>query len=198
MAWTRLILILLALESSEAEIDWHAELEALGRGDASALARLRRIVSLELARTGAYRAQAAWDDLAQEVVIRVWRAHRDGRIRDMDVLPAYLRRATRNALIDWIRRHRRDLDTADTETLEQTVASDESTLDPVLQIQLRKAVGALSERHREVVEQIYLPGRSYEETAKALDRPRGTINRLQREAMAALREQLMAPEEQKR
>ena len=53
---------------------------------------------------------------------------------------------------------------------------------------LRNALGHLSDRHREVVESIYLQGRTYDETAAELQKPRGTINRLQREAMKQLRD----------
>ena len=44
----------------------------------------------------------------------------------------------------------------------------------------------------EVVERIYLENLSYDETAAVLNRPRGTINRLQREAILALRAQLLS------
>ncbi|MBY0400492.1 hypothetical protein K2X89_09375, partial [Myxococcota bacterium] len=47
-----------------AELDWFAELEALGRGDVAALARVRRLVTSQLSRMGAYAARDAWDDLA--------------------------------------------------------------------------------------------------------------------------------------
>ena len=99
------------------------------------------------------------------------RAHRDGRVRKTGSLPAYTRAATRNALIDWMRRHRNELDAVDQETLDRGLGSDEAVPDPVVQIQLRKALDSLSERHREVVEHIYLQGRTYEETARALERP---------------------------
>ena len=65
------------------------------------------------------------------------------------------------------------------------------TLDPATQLALRKALSALSERHREVVERVYIQGLSYDETASDLGKPRGTVNRLQREAMQQLREILV-------
>jgi RNA polymerase sigma-70 factor (ECF subfamily) len=175
-----------------AEVDWFAELEALGRGDVAALARVRRLVTSQLARMGAYAARDAWDDLAQEVVVRVWRAHRDGRVRDASAFPGFVRTTTRNAFIDWTRKHGREVDLPDEAVVANADAQGERPLDPAVQQALRNALATLSDRHREVVERIYLENLSYDETAAALNRPRGTINRLQREAILALRAQLLS------
>lgn len=187
--WTVLIADAAA---SEAAIDWAAELDALGRGDVAALARIRRLVTSQLMRMGAYAARDDWDDLAQEIVVRVWRAHRDGRVREANAIPAFVRTTTRNAFIDWTRRHGREVDLPDEDVVARVDGQGERPLDPATQQALRNALAALSDRHREVVERLYLENLSYEETASALNRPRGTINRLQREAIIALRAQLLA------
>lgn len=181
-------------DGSEAGRDWFADLEALGRGDVAALARVRRLVTSQLARMGAYAARDDWDDLAQEVVIRVWRAHRDGRVREAAAFPGFVRTTTRNAFIDWTRKHGREVDLPDEAVVANADGSGERPLDPATQQALRKALAALPDRHREVVERIYLENLSYDEAAAALGRPRGTINRLQREAIMALRAQLLAGE----
>lgn len=173
------------------EIDWFAELSALGRGDTTALARIRRVVTSQLARMGAYSARDDWDDLAQEVVIRVWRAHRDGRIREAAAVPGFLRTTARNAFIDWTRKHGREVDLPDEAVLASADDRSERPLDPATQQALRNALVSLSDRHRQVIERIYLDDLSYDEAATALGRPRGTINRLQREAIMALRAQLL-------
>ena len=138
----------------------------------------------------AYEAREGWDDLAQEIIIRVWRAHRDDKIRDARALPGYVRTLTRNAVIDALRKKQPDLEKEDGD-LERTAAAPAEGLDPGTMLALRNALGRLSERHREVVERLYLQGLSYDETAKDLGRPRGTVNRLQREAMQQLREILL-------
>lgn len=176
------------------EIDWFAELDALGRGDVSSLARVRRLITSQLSRMGAYRARDSWDDFAQEILIRVWRAHRDGKIREAAAFPGFLRTTTRNAYIDWTRRHARELDLSDEAIAAAGDKSEERPLDPALQLVLRNALDSLSDRHREVIERLYLQNLSYDETARALDRPRGTINRLQREAIASLRSRLFSEE----
>ncbi|HPG25142.1 MAG: sigma-70 family RNA polymerase sigma factor [Spirochaetaceae bacterium] len=192
-----LLLAVLALDRASDppesdEVDWFEQLDALGRGDVTALARLRRVATTQLMRMGAYRHQDAWDDFAQEVVIRVWRAHRDGKIREPRAVPAFLRTTTRNAFVDWTRSHHREVDLPD-EDLDRERDGDARgpALDPGLQLALRGALDELEERHRDVVRCLYLEGLSYEETAETLGRPRGTINRLQREAIMRLRERLL-------
>ncbi len=188
------LLLALALDAStkDVETDWFEQLEAMGRGDVAALARIRRLVTGQLMRMGAYSHRDSWDDFAQETVIRVWRAHRDGRIRDHAGFPAYVRTATRNAFVDWTRSHKREADLSDEAVQgEADRQGAERPLDPGLQLALRGAMEKLPERHRDVVRCLYLEGLSYDETAQSLDRPRGTINRLQREAIATLRELLL-------
>ncbi len=175
-------------------VDWSAELAALGQGDVAALARVRRLVTSQLARLGAYAARDDWDDLAQEVIVRVWRAHRDGKVREAAAIPGFVRTTTRNAYIDWTRRHGRELDLSDDDVVAHVDRQAERPLDPATQQALRNALATLSDRHREVVERIYLENLSYDETAATLNRPRGTINRLQREAIIALRAQLLSGE----
>ncbi len=191
----RLWLVLVAdPDSSGAGVDWFAELAALARGDVAALARVRRLVTSQLSRMGAYSARDDWDDLAQEVVVRVWRAHRDGKLREAGAFPGFVRTTTRNAYIDWTRRHHREVDLPDDDVVARADLQSDRPLDPATQQALRNALETLSDRHREVVERIYLENLSYDEAAAALNRPRGTINRLQREAITALRAQLLSGE----
>lgn len=178
--------------SGSDELDWFGVLAALGRGEIAALARVRRVVTSQLSRMGAYSARDDWDDLAQEVVVRVWRAHRDGRIREAAAVPGFLRTTTRNAFIDWTRKHGREVDLPDDAVLASADDRSERPLDPSTQQALRNALESLPDRHREVVQRIYLENLSYDETAAALGRPRGTINRLQREAILTLRARLLS------
>jgi RNA polymerase sigma-70 factor (ECF subfamily) len=196
LLWTVLVASAADALADDAEIDWRGQLEAIGRGDRTALARIRRLVTRQLVRLGAYGHRDSWDDFAQEIVIRAWRAHRDGRIRDYEGFPGFVRTSTRNAFVDWVRSHRREADVPDDAVLAlHDEQGAERPPDPGLQLVLRRALDALPERHREVVTCLYLEGLSYDETAEKLGRPRGTINRLQREAILALRERLRPGEE---
>lgn len=190
------LLPLLGVAVAEPDTDWAKTLEDLGRGDTVALARIRRLVTGQLTRMRAYETREGWDDLAQELVVRVWRNHRDGKIRDYPALPGFVRTLTRNAVIDAHRKRQPDLGKTDDEVERRAQAAPTDALDPGTRLALRNALSRLDERHREVVERLYLEGLSYDETAKALDRPRGTINRLQREAMQQLRSILMPAEEE--
>ena len=197
LLWAAMIrwVSLIGVAVTGGSVDWQMQLERLGGGDHAALALLRRLVTGQLMRMRAYETREGWDDLAQEIVVRVWRSHRDGKIRDYRALPGFVRTLTRNAVIDVHRKKQPDLGREDDE-VERQAEAPSSGLDPGVQIALRNAMSELSERHREVVERVYLRGLSYDETAADLGRPRGTVNRLQREAMQQLREALLGePEE---
>jgi RNA polymerase sigma-70 factor (ECF subfamily) len=187
-------MLVIAAAVTESIIDWAARLEALGKSDTTALAQVRRLITGQLARMRAYETREGWDDLAQEIIVKVWRAHRDGKIRDYRALPGFVRTLTRNAVIDAQRKRQPDLG-KEADDVERLAVAPDDSLDPGTQLALRNALGQLEERHREVVERLYLQGMSYDETAADLDRPRGTVNRLQREAMQQLREILVPAEE---
>jgi RNA polymerase sigma-70 factor (ECF subfamily) len=179
---------------TETSFDWKQQLEALGDGDRVALASIRRLITGQLAKMRAHETREGWDDLAQEIIVRVWRSHRDGKIRDYRALPGFVRTLTRNAVIDALRKRQPDL-AKEGDEVERVATAPAPGLDPGTQIALRNALAGLSEKHREVVERLYLQGMSYDEVADDLSRPRGTINRLQREAMQQLREILLPKEE---
>ncbi len=185
----RLLVAVLAAAMPSAEVDWQDQLERLGAGEVEALARVRRLITAQLSRFGRYASRDSWDDVAQEVVIRVWRSHRDGKIRNYAAFPGFVRVMTRNTVIDMARRRRDEASSDVIEEVEDTTLKG-TTLGVGEKLALRNALGQLSDRHREVVEAIYLEGRTYEETAAQLEKPRGTINRLQREAMKQLRDVL--------
>jgi RNA polymerase sigma-70 factor (ECF subfamily) len=183
----RFLVAALAASMPSTEVDWRDQLERLGAGEVEALARVRRLITAQLSRFGRYASRDSWDDVAQEVVIRVWRSHRDGKIRDYAAFPGFLRVMTRNTVIDAARRRRDEASSDVIEEIEDPLTKG-TTLGVAETLALRNALGHLSDRHREVVESIYLEGRTYDETAAALQKPRGTINRLQREAMKQLRD----------
>ena len=182
----RLLVAALAAAMPSTEVDWQDQLERLGAGEVEALARVRRLITAQLSRFGRYASRDSWDDVAQEVVIRVWRSHRDGKIRNYAAFPGFVRVMTRNTVIDMARRRRDEASSDLIEEIEDPMTKG-TGLGVGETLALRNALGQLSDRHREVVEAIYLQGRTYDEAAAALQKPRGTINRLQREAMKQLR-----------
>jgi RNA polymerase sigma-70 factor (ECF subfamily) len=184
------LLTALAVSVSSRDVDWRHEVERLGAGDVQALAKIRRLITGQLIRLGAYASRDSWDDVAQDVIVRVWRSHRDGKIRDYRAFAGFVRTMTRNVVIDAARKRREDLSSEAVEaTPDPLSAGGELGVGDLMA--LRDALSRLSDRHREVVETIYLGGMSYEEAAEALQKPRGTVNRLQREAMQQLREVLL-------
>lgn len=191
------ILLSIASALTEAAVDWRAQLEGIGAGDVACLARVRRLVTGQLMSMGAFSSSdSSWDDLAQEVIVRVWRSHRDQKIRDYRALPGFVRTMTRRAAIDRLRKTRRELPLEDErgETVEPEPTGEADRLEPAQRLLLQKALDILPEKQRAVIDRIYLKGMTYDEAAESLEMPRGSINRLQREAMQRLRKELMEPD----
>ena len=191
------ILLSIASALTEAAVDWRAQPEGIGAGDVACLARVRRLVTGQLMSMGAFSSSdSSWDDLAQEVIVRVWRSHRDQKIRDYRALPGFVRTMTRRAAIDRLRKTRRELPLEDErgETVEPEPTGEADRLEPAQRLLLQKALDILPEKQRAVIDRIYLKGMTYDEAAESLEMPRGSINRLQREAMQRLRKELMEPD----
>jgi RNA polymerase sigma-70 factor (ECF subfamily) len=180
-----------------ADEDWLALLERLEKGDRVALVRLSSLVTGYLARFHAYEHRDSWDDVCQEVLIKLVRAARQGAIRDPRAFVSYVGTVTRSTLIDWLRKNAR-LGIADAarnpeqaerelERLEADVGSHKS---PDLLVDLDRAVSELPEAERRTVDAIYLEGRSYEEAAERLGMPLGTLKRHQTQGLRALRERM--------
>jgi RNA polymerase sigma-70 factor (ECF subfamily) len=168
------------------------ELVAAGRRDealAGIVQALRRKV-FGLAYSFLRNREAA-EDVAQEVFIRVWRA-----------LPGYDRRAsvstwvysiTRNASLSALRARRSRGgagSAADSDAVESTDIADESAF-PEREAEdasLRRLIGQLPERQRQVVVLFYLQEQSHEEVAAMLAMPVGTVKTLLHRARARLAE----------
>jgi len=166
--------------------DWGALLERFGDGDAEAARRLAGISLGYLARFGAYEQRDAWDDIVQEVLIRLWRS-RD-RIQDVERLLGWLRTTTYNVWATWCARNRvqprldEDLPAAD-------VAGGRGV--PEL-VALARALDELPAPQRAVVEAIYLRGLSFAEAGRELAMPEGTLRTHRTRGIKALRRALLA------
>lgn len=180
--------------SAEKE-DWLALLGRIREGDRVALARVTALVTGVLARLGAYDMRDAWDDVCQEVLVKLLRAQAEGAIRDPRAFVAFAGTVTRRALVDWVRRNAKGenpdplVDESGRENPAAAAAKElERAQDPDLRHDLERALEALPEAPRRVLAAVYLEGRSYEEAARVLDMPLGTLKRHQTQGLRDLRE----------
>lgn len=159
--------------------------------------------------------RAAAEDLTQEVFLKVYRRRKE--YKPQAKFSTYLYRIGRNCWVDYMRRTKRERKhlSLDTEwegngdegneggkTLRERLASPRS--EPRLEAQkeerseaLVEAVGALSEEHREVFILSAVQGLSYDETAKTVGVPVGTVKSRMHHAVKRLRERLKEFEQHK-
>jgi RNA polymerase sigma-70 factor (ECF subfamily) len=171
--------------------DWPAILERLLAGDRLAFLEFNRLVTGFLAQLRAYDFRDEWDDLRQEVLASVVANARAGRLRDPQAFVGYVKIITRNKFVDRLKRQlrQREKETLpwDDETA-RAVAAPEPESDEARS--LWRAVAALPEEQRVLVEGVYGEGRTYQEVADATGVPLGTLKRRLRESLALLRAQL--------
>jgi RNA polymerase sigma-70 factor (ECF subfamily) len=135
------------------------------------------------------------EDVTQEVLIRLWR-HRD-RIGD-ERTGAWVMRVTRNLVIDAARRRRSRAavfaESSGAETSAARVAALERPDDDCERSELRgaleEAIGSLDEPYRSIVIMREIQGLAYEEIARGMDMPLGTIKVYLHRARRRLRERL--------
>ena len=136
------------------------------------------------------RDQAA--DLTQEVFLLVWR--HAGIYRPSGSPRAWLLQLVRNRAIDELRRARRrhpwHLATADRESPHRMPTAAE-LLTVIVQQDVREAVAALPELHREALLLAFFHGLTHQEIAVRLQTPLGTIKARIRRALQSLRQLLL-------
>ncbi len=133
------------------------------------------------------------EDLTEEVFVRVWRAL--PRYHEKGVpFRAYLLRVSRNALIDFYRRSRRQGRPVSYEEY-QHIPEQQTDLTETLAVrsnrrELVRALAQLREDYREVLALRFLQDLSPQETAHVMQRSAGAVRVLQHRALQALREVL--------
>jgi RNA polymerase sigma-70 factor (ECF subfamily) len=180
------------------EEDWGRLVELTVAGDRRAYGMLVRLVTGHLAHWRAYDFSADWDDIVQEVVLSVIRAHAAGKLAAPGAVRAYARQATRFKFIDRIRMSKRQATGIDPETAgSQAEASwppsssvEETAIE--MRISIWRAIEALPERERLAVVEVHAHGRTYDEAAEATGIPLGSLKRALRTGLATLRERLEA------
>ncbi len=130
----------------------------------------------------------AADDVVQEVFLSVWRKAASYRPERGDV-PGWLYTITRNKLVDMWRRKGGVVE-ADGFDFAALVGGDRGADGHVVDLSVRKALGELSREQREAVELAYFGGLTYEETARRLSVPLGTLKSRIRAGLARMRARL--------
>jgi RNA polymerase sigma-70 factor (ECF subfamily) len=161
--------------------DWSLVLTGLLEGDAWAVARLTNVIMGMLGRM-------LWEDIAQDVLVSLLGAARQGAIRDPRAFIGYCSVVTRNMVARRLQQTRRARERDGHAEPEELAEPERRDQDPELRIDLLRALELLPEKHRRVVEAIYLEGRSYEDAASALELPLGSLKRLQTQGLRLLRQ----------
>ena len=170
--------------------DWLGIVERIVRNDGAAFVRMARLITGFLSQARAFDFQADWDDVVQDVITGTIKAVENGQIRHSGALVAYARTATRNKVIDRIRRfQRRDA--------REVVQDDEhplvwcvETLGEAEALDVRDAVERLPEKQRIAVLCVYAEGKTYEEAARDSGVPLGSLKRYLRQGLTRLQEVL--------
>jgi RNA polymerase sigma factor (sigma-70 family) len=166
--------------------DWSDLLERFQRGESAATERLAGIILTYLARFGAFQYRDSWDDIVQEVLIRLWKNL--DQIEHVERLLGWMRTTTYNAFVSWCRKNRI---TVRTDEIPEPKNEERRPL-PEL-VELGRALGQLSAVQRSVIESIYFEGRTFVEASKALEMPEGTLRTIRTQAMKALRRSFLDP-----
>jgi RNA polymerase sigma-70 factor, ECF subfamily len=160
--------------------DWLGFVEGVRSGDEIALAKLTGLVRGLLVRLNALAVSESWDDICQEVLVRLVQSVETGRLREPLAFVGYAYTITRSRLYDAHRKRPAPLPEIDPVPEERSERE--------LLLDLRRALKQLPPRQYRVLDEIYLRGRSYEETAQLLGLPLGTVKRHQTQGLHALRE----------
>ncbi len=138
------------------------------------------------------REREAAEDLAQEVLLSVWRKAPSYRPDRGDV-PAWLYTIARNKLVDLWRRRSARADEDGAVDLTRFESDEPGADGRVAALSVRQALGALKAEQRQALELAYFGGLTYEETAERLDLPLGTLKSRIRAGLAILRDVLTEP-----
>ena len=158
-----------------------------------------------MSRVGAFGLRDSWDDLVQEVLISV--IEKPPRTLEAGAIVRHIQTTTYRRYVDELRRlhgrkRKREDDSEDsTGAWRQSVSlEDESAPNPLaapseeaLELGLRRALARLEPRKRDALQAVYVEGFTYEEAARELDVPLGTLKLLLREARIEMKSLLTEP-----
>jgi RNA polymerase sigma-70 factor (ECF subfamily) len=175
-----------------AATDWAEVSARLAQGDPVAHVKVSSVVMGMLVRVRAFDLEPLWEDICQDVLTALVQSVQRGALRAPQAFVAYCGVITRNKVLQrrrqaWSERARSAAAQAD-ELPEPSCRAH----DPGLRIDLERALAALPERMRAVLQAIYLEGRSYQDAALALGVPLGTLKRMQTQGLRRMRERVCA------
>jgi len=158
-----------------------------------AFLELSRLFTGYLSRWRAFDFRDDWDDVIQDVILATVQASRNGRLDHPQAVSGYIRSATRNKFVDRIRaRQRIALDQDAEEAADRVHWPPNESVSRNERIELWDVVSRLPEKQQEVVVQIYVQGRTYEEASQASGIPLGSLKRYLRQALETLHGQMAA------
>ena len=165
--------------------DWIAVLDALLNNDRVAVAKVTNVITNYLARYGAYALRDSWDDICQEVLIRLIKSHLNGAIREPAAFVGFTDVIVRNLVTDWFKKGKPPPNPSGQLKTPEGGLSNVDVL-----VDLWHALQNLPGDLREVVEAIYIQGHSYEEAAERLDMASGTLRGRRTEGLKVLRKKM--------
>ena len=124
----------------------------------------------------------AAEDVVQEVFVAVWRRAASYR-PDRGDIAGWLYTITRNKMVDLWRRAGDPVEFAEID--ERRLAESGETGD--LRLSVRQALGRVAPDQRRAIEMAYFGGLTYEETARRLDLPLGTLKSRIRSGLKSLK-----------
>lgn len=127
----------------------------------------------------------AAEDVFQEVFTRVYL--RLDSVRDPDAVRSWIGQVTRNAALDWLRKHSQEVlvdEPLDEHAYDEPLAAVEQAL------VVRDALARLPEHQQEILDRFFARDESYRTIGLALELPPGTIASRISRALAALRAEL--------
>ena len=179
-------------EKSRPTEDWGSVMEALlnGAPDAKlvAFAKLNRLISGLLAGLRAFDHREDWEDLRQIVLMKLVQGFSQGKLREPKAFVEYARIITRHEFYDFLRANR-EVETTELPDLDSGQLFDETDA-----LSVRSALQRLPEKHQQVMQAIYVEGRTYEEAAAVTAIPLGSLKRYLQQALTQLRQQLFEVE----
>jgi RNA polymerase sigma factor (sigma-70 family) len=154
----------------------------------TALHKLNRLLSCFLIDLRTWRYREHWEDLRQTVLLKLIESFRKGQLREMKAFVAYTRIITRNVFNDLVGERQWELIDVN-ELVDITEEACDRSLDDETS-SVRSAIEQLPAKLKTAVEAVYLTDLTYEEAARAMGVPLGSLKRYLQQGLVQLRSQL--------
>jgi len=149
-----------------------------------AFLKLNRLLSGFLTALRAWDQREHWEDLRQDVLMKLVKSYDRGQLRESKAFVAYAQTITRYEFYHLLKARR------GTDGVEAQEAAGEMALDTAATLRVRAALQTLPVAHQRAVLAVYVEGLRYEEAVARTAIPLGSLKRYLRLGLARLREQL--------